>query len=308
MKLGQQHVVALHGSTSEFSNRTHRIGRLSSLKPNLKCLNCIELIMGIYNDYRNFSTSYNGLVLEGSDLLALCGQVVEDVKITVAQAAEPVESGFTNLNETLQENVSKMNDKFQDNVSKLNENVQNKVYKWGGRETEEISKEGTYFVNRDEDDKDDEIVQTHEHVALEHKSKDEGSQHGTGEASEVVKEEVSGTTTSRSTDDSHPHGEETISFRQQKEKLDSVEERKTSSTTKETNEAGQVEKDASVNVKEKFRLNSKGEVAGKETTAQKTEKTGEGDVVNNVVMEEQEERDKNGDLVTKEVHTSPTTR
>lgn len=105
------------------------------------------------------------------------------MKITVAQAVEPVESGITNLNETVHENVSKMNDKLQDNVSKINENVHEKVNKWGGRKSEEVLKEGEYLVTRD-DTEDDEIVQTEERVRVEH---DEEKLPEPG----VVKEEVS---------------------------------------------------------------------------------------------------------------------
>ncbi|KAG0620925.1 hypothetical protein M758_4G255400 [Ceratodon purpureus] len=222
--------------------------------------------------------------------------IVEDVKITVTQAVEPVESGFSNFNDAFQENVSKMNEKLHDNVHKINENIHEKVHKWGGRKSEEVVKEGEYLVSRD-DKEDDEIVQTEERVRVEH---DDDDKEGQSDQPGVVKEEVSGTTTSRSANED-VSGEETISFKQQKEKSDSSEKKVTSSQTKETDDRGRVMKDDSMDVKEKYHLNSHGGVASKETVAHKIERNDTGQVVNEEVSEEQEERDEKGDLLLKKV-------
>ncbi|KAG0629624.1 hypothetical protein M758_1G117400 [Ceratodon purpureus] len=224
--------------------------------------------------------------------------VVEDVKITVAQAVEPVESGITNLNETVHENVSKMNDKLQDNVSKINENVHEKINKWGGRKSEEVTKEGEYLVSRD-DTEDDEIVQTEEHVRVEHDTDDEKKLSNPSEPG-VVKKRVSGTTTSHSAHEDVP-GEETISFTQEKEQGEASEKKETSSQTKQVNEQGNLEKDESMNVRERYQLNSRGGVASKETEAHRVAKNDRGEVVQKEVTEEREELDESGHVLKKEV-------
>jgi hypothetical protein len=226
----------------------------------------------------------------------LVGQIVEDVKITVTQAVEPVETGFTNINDKFQENVSKMNDKLQDNVHKINENFNEKVHKWGGRKSEEVVKEGTYLVTGDNKE-DAEIVQTEEHVRVEHDADDKD---GPSVEPGAVKEEVSGTTTSRSANEDIP-GEETISFTQQKEKSGSSEKKVTNSRTKETDDRGRFKKDESMDVKEKYQLNSQGGVASKETVAHKVERNDSEKVVSEEMSEEKEERDERGRLLKKKV-------
>lgn len=222
------------------------------------------------------------------------------MKITVAQAVEPVESGMTNLSETVQENVSKVNDKLQDNVSKINENVHEKIDKWGGRKREEVYKEGEYLVNRDDSD-DNEFVQTEERVRVEHDTDEDQS----SEASHprgVVKEEVSGTTTSHSANEEVP-GEETISFTQKKEKRDASAKKETTSETKHVDDEGRLKKDESMDVSERYQLNSEGGVASKETTAHKVEKNETGEVLKEEVAEEREELDDSGQILKKEGKT-----
>ncbi|XP_024392350.1 uncharacterized protein [Physcomitrium patens] len=230
--------------------------------------------------------------------------VVEDVKTTVAQVVEPVESGITNLNETFQVNVSKVNAKLQDNVSKINENVHEKVEKWGGKRSQEVRKEGQYLVNQGDAD-DTDIVQTEEHVRVEHetdKSESSGRLHSEQSSAEtgVMKEEVSGTTTSRSAGEDVPR-EETTSFTQQKEKKGKAEKRETSSETKEIDDRGRLKKDEGLSVDEMYHLNNTGDVAKKETTAHKFEKNDAGEVVKEERSEEREELDENGHMSKKEV-------
>lgn len=227
---------------------------------------------------------------------------MEDVKITVTQAIEPVESGFSEATEKIQDNVSKMNDKLQDNVSKIHENFHEKVDKWGGRKSEEVLKEGEYLVSRD-DSEDDEIVQTQEHVRVEHDTDEDESPRAphselsSGESG-VLKEEVSGTTTSRSANKDVPE-KETTSFTQQKETTDTSEKKATSTQTKETDDQGRIKKDESVDVHEKYQLNSGGGVASKDTVAHTVERNDTGQVVREEVSEDQEERDESGHLLKK---------
>lgn len=221
--------------------------------------------------------------------------IVDDVKLTVTQAVEPVESGLTHANEKFQDNVSKMNDKFQDNVSKIQDNIHENVFHWSGRKSEEVIKEGEYLVNRDNGE-DDEIVQTEEHVRLE-QDESPRAPHSDDESG-VLKEEVSGTTTSRSANADVP-GEETISFKQQKEMTDTSERKTTSSQTKETDSRGRLKKDESMDVQEKYELNNEGDVASKDTVARTVARNDAGQVVKEDVSEEQEERDESGHLIKK---------
>jgi hypothetical protein len=217
--------------------------------------------------------------------------IVEDVKLTVTQAIEPVESGISNANETFQDNITKMTDKFQDNVQKLNENFQEKVEKWGGRKSEEIKKDGEYLVEHDNSE-DDEIVQSEEHIRVEHDASDDEQP---SDEPGVLKKEVSGTITAKSANESGR--EEETSFRQQKEVTDDSEKKESTSQTTEKDEQGRLKKDESVDVREKYRFNSKGDVARKDLIAHLVEKDGEGQVLKDEISEEQEERDENGNLV-----------
>ena len=104
-------------------------------------------------------------------------------------------------------------------------------------------KNGEYVVSLD-DAEDDVIVQTEERVRVEHDVED-GTQ-----ASEpgVVKEEISGTTTSRITNEEVP-GEKTIKVSQEKEKREASEEKETTSERKQVNEQGRLQKEKSMNVR-----------------------------------------------------------
>lgn len=232
--------------------------------------------------------------------------VIEDVKLTVAQAVEPVESGFTDINEAIQDNVHKMNDKLHDNVQTLHENIHETMHKWGHMKREEVHKEGEYLVSRDEKD-DDEIVQTEQHVRVERDIDDNespGSTSSPRQLSEaqpgVVKDEVSATTTTRSANEDIP-GEETISFTQQRESSDTSQKKQTSSETEQVDDQGRIQKSESVDVSEKYEINRLGGVSSKETTAHTVERNQVGQVVNEKTVEDREQLDESGNVLRRNV-------
>lgn len=229
-------------------------------------------------------------------------QVVEDVKLTMSQAVEPVETGITNLNEAFQENVSKINDKLHDHVSKMNETFQEKVQQWGGRQTSEITKEGTYLVHGEEQN-DPEIVQSQERVSVERDAQpDESSKssHSRSSSTEagVVKEEVSVRTISRSANKA-PAGQETVSFSQRKEVTDTCETKESTTATIKENKEGKLEKEEKLSISERLRRNSAGRILKKETKAHQVERNGTGEIVSEDDIEEWEETDKDEDRFKK---------
>lgn len=240
------------------------------------------------------------------------GHVVEDVRLTVSQAAEPVETGITKVNKAVQKNVVKMNETLQEKGTKLNETFHKKVQQWDKKREEKISKEGTYIINDEEED-DPQLVETKENVRVEHGTQQTGADADEAEDSPsssssprstksmgYLKKEVSGLMTSSSM--KGDGGGEKICYRQQKERSNSMETNKTSAEKERTNAAGEREQlEERVEVREQKKLDQHGEPISKETNTQWVGKDQNGDGDKEITKEYEETKIEEGERVVKDV-------
>jgi hypothetical protein len=238
--------------------------------------------------------------------------VVEDVRLTVSQAAEPVETGITKVNKAVQKNVVKMNETLQEKRTKLNETFHEKVQQWDKKREEKISKEGTYIINDEEED-DPQLVETKENVRVEHGTQQTGADADEAEDSPsssssprstksmgYLKKEVSGLMTSSSM--KGDGGGEKICYRQQKERSNSMETNKTSAEKERTNAAGEREQlEERVEVREQRKLDQHGEPISKETNTQWVGKDQNGDGDKEITKEYEETKIEEGERVVKDV-------
>ncbi len=236
---------------------------------------------------------------------------MEDVRLTVSQAAEPVETGITKVNKAVQENVGKMNERLQEKGIKLNETFHKKVQQWDKKREEKISKEGTYII--DDEEENPQLVETKENVRVEHGTQQTGA--GADEAEDspssssspcstksmrYLKKEVSGLMTSSSM--KGDGGGEKICYRQQKERSNSMETNETAAIKERTNAAGECEQlEKRVEVHEQRKLHQHGEPISKETTMQWVGKDENGDGDKEITKEYEETEIEEGERVVKDV-------
>jgi hypothetical protein len=238
--------------------------------------------------------------------------VVEDVRLTVSQAAEPVETGITKVNKAVQENVGKMNETLQEKGTMLNETFHKKVQQWDKKREEKISKEGTYIIDDEEED-DPKLVETKENVRVEHGTRQTGA--GADEAEDspssssppcstksmgYLKKEVSGLMTSSSM--KGDGGSEKICYRQHRERSNSMETNETTAEKERTNAAGECEQlEKRVEVREQRKLDRHGKPISKETTTQWVGKDENGDGDKEITKEYEETEIEEGERVVKDV-------